>query len=175
MKFLDPNDALKQFGIYGTQDVADLGAGSGHFSIHAARRLDGGRLYAVDIQKDMLSRLTAEAKADGLTNLHPLWGDLARARGVPLADATIDRAIAANVLFSLDDRDAFVQETKRLLRPNGKVLIIEWRGDVEGGPHPKHKISPEVALSLFSRHGFQKECDIDAGDCHYGMILALVR
>jgi len=171
VKFLDPNDALKQFGVYGTQDVADLGAGAGHFSLAAARRLDGGRLFAVDIESEMLARLVSEAHSAGLTNMHPLWGDLARSRGIPLGDDTIDRAIAANVLFQVDDRDAFVQETKRLLRPGGKVLVIEWKEGVPGGPHQTHKVSPDVALSLFRRHGFQKECDIDAGECHYGMIL----
>ena len=65
VKFLDPHDALKQFGVYGTQDVADIGTGSGHFALHAAKRLDGGRLFAVDIEKEMLSRLVAEARHAG--------------------------------------------------------------------------------------------------------------
>lgn len=171
MKFLDPKDALKQFGVYGTQHVADLGSGSGHFSLAAASRLEGGRLYSVDIEKEMLSRLVSEAKSIGHTNLHPLWGDIAKARGVPLADGAVDRAIAANVLFQLDDRNAFVEEAKRLLKPGGKILVIEWKEKAEGGPHHHHKVPEEVALALFGRHGFVKEGNIDAGDFHYGMIL----
>ena len=171
MKFLDPNDALKQFGIYGTQDVADLGAGSGHFSLAAAGRLEGGRLFAVDIEKEMLSRLVSEAKDIGHKNIHPLWGDASRKGGVPLADETIDRVIAANVLFQVDDRNGFVEEARRLLRPGGKILFIEWKENADGGPHPKHKVGEDVALALFGRHGFVKERDIDAGAYHYGMIL----
>ena len=171
MKFLDPADALKQFGVYGTQEVVDLGSSSGHFALAAAKRLEGGRLFAVDIEKEMLSRLVAEAHAGGLHNVHTLWGDVAALTGIPLAGETIDRAIAANILFSVDDRDAFVQEVKRLLRPGGKVLLIEWRESMPGGPHPKHKVSEEVALALFRRHGFEMERSIDAGDMHYGMIL----
>ncbi len=171
MKFLDPKDALKQFGVYGTQHVVDLGAGAGHFSLAAASRLEGGRLFAVDIEKEMLSRLVAEAHAGGLHNIHTLWGDISRLTGVPLAGETIDRAIATNVLYQVDDRNAFVEEVKRLLRPGGKVLLIEWKESAQGGPHQKHKVAEEVALALFRRHGFEKERDIDAGDMHYGMIL----
>jgi ubiquinone/menaquinone biosynthesis C-methylase UbiE len=174
MKFLDPNHVLKQFGVYGTQHVADFGSGAGHFALAAARRLDGGKLFAIDIEKEMLARLVSEAHTHGLHNVHPLWGDVSRLTGVPLAGETIDRAIATNVLFQVDDRDAFVQEMKRLLRPGGKVLLIEWKESVQGGPHHKHKVTEAAALAIFRKHGFEKEKDIDAGDVHYGMILVRV-
>ena len=171
MKFLDPKDTLKQFGIYGTQDVADLGSGSGHFAMAAAPRLDGGRLFAIDVEKEMLARLVSEAKDRGHTNIHPIWGDISKCRGVPLADECVDRAIAANVLFQVDDRNAFIEEIKRLLRPGGKVMLIDWQNTHDAGPHHTHKVSKDVALALFGRHGFVKERDVDAGDFHYGMIL----
>lgn len=170
MKFLDPVDALKQFGVYGVQDVADLGAGAGHFALAAAGRLEGGRLFAVDIEKDMLARLVTEAHSAGLTNVHTLWGDLARLSGVPLADAAIDRAIAANVLFTVADRDVFVSEVKRLLKPGGKVLLIDWKSTHAYGPELNNKVTEEVAVALFNKHGFKKERDIEVGDLHYGMI-----
>ncbi len=171
MKFLDPNDALKQFGLYGTQHVADLGSGAGHFALAAAKRLEGGTLFAIDIERDMLKRLVDEAHLGGLTNIHALWGDISRLTGVPLAGETVDRVIATNVLYQVDDRNIFVQEVKRLLRPGGKVLLIEWKESMQGGPHAKHKVTEDTALALFRRHGFEKERDIDAGDVHYGMIL----
>ena len=170
MKFLDPNDVLKQFGIYGTQHVADFGAGAGHFALAAARRLDGGRLYAVDLEHEMLARLVSEADRLGHKNIFPLWGDTAKRGGVPLANDTVDRAIATNVLYQVDDRNAFVEEVARVLRPGGKVLVVEWKHDAPGGPHPTHKISPEIMLALFGRHGFIKESDVDAGGYHYGII-----
>ena len=171
VKFLDPNDALKQFGVYGAQDVADLGSGAGHFSIAAAKRLEGGRLFAVDVEKDMLSRLVSEARSAGLANVHALRGDLAKLSGIPLGEASVDRAIAASVLFQVDDRDAFVQEVKRIVKPGGKVLLIDWKGDHPYGPHHAHKVGEDAALAVFARHGFSKERDIEAGDLHYGMII----
>ena len=170
VKLLDPNDALKDFGVYGAQDVADLGSGSGHFSLAAAKRLEGGRLFAIDIEKDMLKRLVDEARSIGLKNMHALQGDLARPSGIPLAADSIDRAIAASVLFQVHDRDAFVDEIVRILRPGGRVLLIDWRTDHAFGPHHTHKVSGDVAEARFSRHGFKKERDIEAGEMHYGMI-----
>jgi len=171
VKILDPKEVLRQFGLYGAQDVADLGSGTGHFSIAAAERLEGGRLFAVDVEREMLNRLVDEAHRKGLINVHALHGDMARLSGVPLGDASMDRAIATSVLFQVDDRDAFVQEIKRIVKPGGKVLLVDWREDHSFGPHHTHKVAPDAALALFSRHGFTKESDVDAGDLHYGMIL----
>lgn len=171
MRFLDPNEAIRQFGVYGAQDVADFGCGSGHFALCAAKRLDGGRLFAVDVEKEMLERLQSEAKHHGHKNIHTLWGDVGRLGGVPLGDQSLDKIIASNILFQVDDRDAFIQEVKRLLRRGGKVLLIDWHEGENFGPHKHHKISKDSAHKFFERHGFIKEQDIDAGDYHYGMIL----
>lgn len=171
MAFLDPNHVLKQFGIYGAQDVADFGVGGGHISLAAAKRLEGGKLYAVDLEKEILARLVAEAQLRGHTNVHPLWGDFSEPRGVPLKDESLDRIIIANTIHGIDDRNGMILEAKRLLRPNGKILLVEWRDDAIGGPHSKHKVPEDVALSIFGRHGFKKESDVDAGEYHYGIIL----
>lgn len=171
MNFLDPAKVLQEFGVYGTQDVADFGAGAGHFSLEAASRLDGGRLFAIDIEKDMLSRLVTEARLRNFDHVHSIWADLAQIGGVPIADESFDKAIAVSVLYEVDDKDAFVQEAKRLVRPGGKILLIDWKDDSIFGPHKERRISESNALSLFKKHGFEKEKNIDAGSYHYGMIL----
>lgn len=171
MKFLNPREALKQFGLYGAEDVADLGSGAGHFSLAAAERLEGGRLFLVDIDKDMLARTLGDLREKGHTHVHSIWGDLAKHKGVPLADESLDKAIAVNILFAIDDRDAFVREIKRLLKPGGKVLLVDWHHGHNHGPLRHHKLSADEAHTLFKRHGFSKQKDIEAGDYHYGMIL----
>lgn len=170
MNFLDPESVLREFGLYGALDVADFGAGAGHVSLAAAKRLEDGRLFAVDIEKEMLRRLVAEAGQQGMRNLHGVWGDAASHKGVPLADETLDRALVINMLHAAHDRDALVKEAHRLLRPDGLVLLVDWHKDAAFGPHDHHRVTPEVALAIFRRHGFEKERDIRAGDFHYGMI-----
>ena len=171
MDFLDPVKVLQEFGVFGTQDVADFGSGAGHFALEAARRLDGGRLFVIDIEKEMLMRLVHEARSRNFDHVHSVWGDLGNIGGVPVADKSFDKIIAVSVMFEVDDRDAFVQETKRLVRPGGKVLLVDWKEDSTFGPHPDSRISEIEALSLFKKHGFEKEKDVNAGDYHYGMIL----
>jgi SAM-dependent methyltransferase len=171
MDFLDPAKVLQEFGVFGTQDVADFGAGAGHFSLEAAKRLDGGRLFAIDIEKEMLARLVSEARQRNHNHVHTVWGDLARIGGVPVADKSFDKIIAVSVLFDVDDKDAFVQETKRLVRPGGKVLLIDWKEGTTFGPHHHTRVSEMDALTMFKKHGFEKEKDVNAGDYHYGMIL----
>lgn len=171
MKFLDPESVLREFGLYGALDVADFGAGAGHISLVAAKRLEDGRLFAVDIEKDMLRRLVSEAGHSGLRNLHSVWGDVASHKGVPLADETLDRVLVISTLHAAHDRDALIKEAHRLLRPEGLVLLVDWHTDADFGPHEHHRVAPDVALSLFRRHGFEKERDVNAGDFHYGMIL----
>ncbi len=175
MNFLNPEDALKQFGIYGAQDVADIGSGAGHFSLAAAKRLEGGRLFAIDIQKDMLTRLDSLASDASIKNIHTIWGDAGVYKGVPLADGSLDRAMVVNILHSAEDRDVLAKEVRRLVKSDGKVLLIDWHDTAHMGPHPRHRIDEATALGFFTRHGFEKEKDIDAGGYHYGMILKVVR
>lgn len=170
MKILNPHDVLREFGVYGAEDVADVGAGSGHFALAAAKRLEGGRLFAIDVEREMLKRLVDEAALRGIGNLHALAGDAAKLSGIPLGDAAVDKAIAASILFQIHDRDAFVQELKRIVRPGGKVLLIEWKDDHGFGPHHTHKVSEDAARALFGRHGFAIERAVETGDLQYGMI-----
>lgn len=171
MDFLEPSKVLKEFGVFGAQNVADFGAGAGHFTLEAAERLDGGRIFAIDIEKDMLSRLKSEAHERNHTHVDTIWGDLAKIGGVPITDQAFDKIIAVSILYTIDDKDAFVQETKRLVRIGGKVLLVDWKQNVIFGPHYQTRVAEEEALRLFRKHGFEKEKDIDAGQYHYGMIL----
>ncbi len=171
MKFIDPTYVLRQFGVFGAQQVLDVGAGAGHFSLAAAPRLEGGRLYSVDVDAGMLKRLVDEARRLGHTHIHTICGDACKPKGIPLADNIVDKILATNVFFQIDDRDAFVAEMKRLLKPQGRILVIDWKDDHTLGPKSSHKVKRSDVLSLFARHGFVHEKDVDAGDYHYGMIL----
>lgn len=172
MIFLDPRHVVRQFGVYGRDEVADFGAGSGYLSLAAAERLDGGKLYAIDVDKEILARLAADAQHLGHDHVHTLAGDIACIGGVPLKENSVDKVIASNVLFQVDDRDAFIQEIDRVLRDEGKVLVIDWSDNHNLGPRDSHKVSRDDIVDHFTRHGFTCEKDIDAGECHYGMILS---
>lgn len=171
--FADPKHIVGQFGLTEGMHVADLGAGAGYYSIAAAGRVGvSGRVYAVEIQQDLMERTAREAKASGFENVEVIWGDVAVQGGTKIADSTLDAVITANVLFQVADKEAFVTEIKRILKPGGRALIIDWAGSFAGmGPQAADVVSKDDARVLFKRLGFAFEREIDAGAHHYGFIV----
>lgn len=152
--------------------VVDLGAGSGFYTFAAAEALKGsGVVYAVDVQKELLDRVLREAQHAHLTNVQIIWGDIDRAGGVKLADWTANAVIIANVLFQIADKKTLFAQAKRLLKPGGKVLLVDWAVSGGGGPGAKEYVPETTARALAEGAGFKFEKSISAGAQHYGMIL----
>src|SRR3989344_1115259 len=97
--FSDPASNLAKLGLVDGQKVVDLGAGSGFYSIEAAKKVgSSGRVYAVDVQKDLLERLRSVATTNGVRNIEVVWGNAEKIGGTKLREALSDRVIASNVL-----------------------------------------------------------------------------
>ncbi|MFA5933924.1 MAG: class I SAM-dependent methyltransferase [Candidatus Paceibacterota bacterium] len=170
--FADPESNVRQFGLEHNMYVADLGAGTGAYSIAAAHMVMGGRVYAIEVQKDLLEKIRTEAVKQHLSNIECIWGNIENPKGTKLRDHAVDAVIASNVLFQVEDRDGFIKEIKRILKPEGKVLIIDWSDSFGGmGPKGDSVISESKAKELFEKHGFTFDKDISTGAHHYGMIL----
>ena len=169
--FVEPEKNLQQFNLSPGQQVADLGAGSGFYTLAAAKLVGGaGRVFAVEIQKDMLSRLKNLAAAEHLSNVEVIWGDVERLGGTNLKDNSVDRAIVSNLLFQAENRAALVEEVKRILKPGGKSMVIDW-SDSSGLIGSGLKLVPkDETVKLFEVAGFSQEKEINAGDHHYGLI-----
>lgn len=170
--FLEPHNVIEQMELQSGMHVADLGAGTGELSILAAKAIgNAGKVYAVEVQKELLERLKNRAREARANNVEVLWGDIERVNGTHLRDAAVDAAIASNVLFQVADKNAFVAEIKRILKPGGKVLVVDWRESFGGmGPHIEHVVTEVEARSLFEKLGFRFVKKIDAGQHHYGII-----
>jgi ubiquinone/menaquinone biosynthesis C-methylase UbiE len=170
--FSDPQSNVNQLALTPGMKIADLGAGSGFYTIAAAKSVGGsGRVYAVDIQKDLLAKVKTEAARQNLTNIEVIWGDLEKVGGTKIQDAYIDALIISNILFQIEQREPFFQEIKRILKPNREVLFVDWSDSFGGlGPHPNSIIPQVQAKEMFEQHGFVFVKNIGAGDHHYGMI-----
>jgi len=168
--FSDPVNNLKQFDLRENMIVADLGAGSGFYAVAAAKMVPMGKVYAVEILPDLVTAVRNKAKEAHVSNLEVLVGDLEEDHGSKLADATANRVIASNILFQLDRKDDFIKEIKRVLRPDGQVLLVDWSEGGLMGPRQDAVISKETAREMFEIRGFEFVRDIDAGEYHYGMI-----
>ena len=170
--FSDPRKNIEQLGLTPGMKVADLGAGSGFYTYAAAFTVgDGGRVYAVDIQKDLLSKIKNEGAKQHLFNIETIWGDLEKVGGTRLQEHLLDAAIVSNVLFQIENKENFFKELERILKPGRHVLLVDWAdGDSSIGPKGDKIITEAVAKKLFEDHGFVYVTNIQAGDHHYGMI-----
>lgn len=172
MTFANPQSNLAQFELKPGLHVADLGAGSGFYTLLAAKQVrERGRVFAVEIQKDLLDRIRNEAARNELHNVEVIWGDIERRGGTRLRDESVDRVIASNILFQVDDKDSFVSEMHRILKTKGQALLIDWSDASSiSGPDQNHVVSKRDAIDLLGRNGFALEREIHVGAHHYGLI-----
>lgn len=173
MAFALPGDIISNFSIDEGMNIADFGAGSGIYSIMAGRLVkDSGRVYAIDVNKDMLLKLKADAAKQKIFNIEIVWGNVEVLGGTKLASKIVDRVIISNILFQAEDKDGVVKEAARLLKPNGLALVVDWSGSYGGlGPKPDAVVSRDIALKIFLDNGFALVRDIPAGDYHFGFIV----
>ena len=170
-RFVQPEVVTTHFHLREGDQVADFGAGSGFF-LQALSRVVGpsGRVYACEIQRELVAKLGDVARAEGLTNVDPLWCDLEEPGGVKIADGALDTVVIINTLFQLEDKAATLKEAARTLRSGGKLFIIDWTESFGGlGPQPDHVVSESEAKALTESQQFVFERSFDAGDHHYGL------
>lgn len=174
--FSHPHKNTDQLGLLPGMKVADLGAGIGAYAIPAAQAVgDKGRVYAVEVQRDLVSKLKMHAEQARVHNIEYLWGDIEKRGGTHIGDGLVDFVILANVLFQVADKIALALEVRRILKKGGKAAVIDWKESFGGiGPAVQEVVSEGKAKELFSQHGFQYVRGISAGDHHYGLIFTKI-
>ena len=152
--------------------VADFGSGPGFYSIPAARAVGpSGRVWALDVQKSMLELVRSKAKSQRLLNITALWADLEVKGGSQLAAGVADAVIVSNILFQTKNKKIMFEEAFKILKPGGRVAIIEWSSSAGGsGPRPDMVVTKEETEKLLAEAGFKREKEFSAGDNHYGLL-----
>jgi ubiquinone/menaquinone biosynthesis C-methylase UbiE len=136
----------------GSETVVDYGAGSGVLSIPVARGLPEGKVHAVDESPEMIEHLRRRLEETGLANVRP---QLVRENSLDLESGSVDRVLAVNLLHEVVGETA-LQEMRRVLRPEGFLLAVDWRADVERkeGPPAEVSLTPEAAREMLEQAGF---------------------
>lgn len=170
--FMEPSAMLAVCNLQSTDSVADFGAGSGFLSRAAAALVPQGNVFAIEIHRDIVARLTREATEMHIGNLHPLWGDIEINGGSKLGDASMDFVIMSNILFQLDDKEGCMHEALRVLKPGGRMLVVDWSESFGGmGPRPEAVFRKEQAEALCAKVGLTMMTDrLEAGEHHYAIL-----
>ncbi len=173
MDFAVPDSNVKQFELREGMQVADLGAGSGHYALAAAHMVgNSGGVHAVEVQRDLLHRIRDQAALEGLHNVEIIWGTIEEEGGTKLRDESMTAAILSNTLFQVEDKEGTLREAYRILAPNGRLLIVDWSESYGGmGPEENAIVTESKARELAESAGFTYDRAIDAGVHHYGFIM----
>jgi len=152
--WLPPAEVIGALAVQTVDAIADIGAGTGYFSLPLAQATgEGGRVYAVDAQADMLTLLQKKLNAGAISNIDLVRAE-AEATGLP--DASCHLVFLANVWHEFADRGAVLHEAKRILKPGGKIAVLDWRPDVAPPPGPPidHRLSVSSAEDSLPTAGF---------------------
>lgn len=165
---LNPSLTLEKIGLEQNHVLCDIGAGSGIFTIPAAR-ITRNKVYALEIDEAMLAIIGEKAKTEGLANI-----ELIPVRGNTLAipDQTVDITLLVTVLHEIPDQSNFLQEVSRMSRVRAKVAIIEFhKRETPMGPPVGRRLGKEKVTGLLAANGWQVEKDFDLGDNFYCLVL----
>lgn len=145
-----PHEVVQALKLAPDAAVADIGAGTGYFSVRLAHMTPKGRVYAVDIEPDMVKYLGERAQKSGLANLTPVLGAADDAR----LPAKVDLALLVDVYHHIGNREAYFRKLAGSLKPGGTVAIIDFTKDSPIGPPPESRLAPREVRAEMERAGY---------------------
>jgi ubiquinone/menaquinone biosynthesis C-methylase UbiE len=146
-----PDEVLDALHLQRTDKVADIGAGTGYFSVRIAKRVPDGTVFAVDIEPNMVRYLAERAKREHLNIVVPV---LASADSPNLPEP-VDLVLVVDTYHHMQNRVAYFSKLRQLLRPNGRVAIIDFKVDAPEGPAPQFRNPPEKVTAELEQAGYR--------------------
>lgn len=143
------------------ETVLEIGPGTGYYTLAVASWLEpGGTLHIFDLQQEMLDHTMGRAQAAGVANLEPRQGD---ARRMPYDDGTFDAAYLVAVLGEVPDQRAALRELRRVLKPDGRLVVGELLGD-------PHMVTARALARLAAETGLRFERRVGPRFGYFGVL-----
>jgi ubiquinone/menaquinone biosynthesis C-methylase UbiE len=165
-KWQDPEAILTGIGLKPGHVLIDMGCGEGFFSMPAARIVGpSGKVIGVDINEKALSHLEERSETERLTNLVLV---VSKAEEAAVCDGCADFVLFAIDLHDFEDPGKVLQNAKRMLKPTGRLIDLDWkRKMMKIGPPIWIRFDEEKATGLIEKAGFTVESVSDSGPMHY--------
>ncbi len=166
---LPPSETLISLGLTAGVDFADIGCGIGYFTIPAALIIGPlNVVYAVDPSIEMIEEASKRADEAGL---HHITFVHSEPMDFKIPKSSIDFALVANVFHEISEKENFVNQLWSILKPGGKVALIEWNSQIkEMGPPENHRISEDRTDQWMLSGGFAIKSTINIGEMFYGKV-----
>jgi ubiquinone/menaquinone biosynthesis C-methylase UbiE len=145
---------LPNLGLKTGMTVCDLGCGNGFYTLPIAQLIGAqGRVFAVDIQPEMLELLREKFERVGVANITPILGSAFDPR---LPDESVDLILLVDVYHEFSYPEQMLARMKSALKPEGRVALVEFRAEDDTVPiKPEHKMSKEQIMKEFPANGFK--------------------
>jgi len=164
---LSPEKTLKRIGLDEKDVVVDIGAGSGIFTISAAK-MTVNSVYAFDINSEFLEIIDEKARKEGLDNVVAMK---VSDTGYNLKENIADLVLMSTVLHEIADKATLLDEIKRIMKDTGKLAIIEFhKRETTMGPPVAHRLSKDEVATICGKHGFKASDEFDLGDNYYCIV-----
>jgi len=146
-----PDDVLDALQLARTAYVADIGAGTGYFSARIVKRVPEGKVFAVDIEPDMLRYLGERAHRERLYVLQPVQASA----NSPNLPEPVDVVLMVDTYHHIDNRIGYFSRLKSRLRPGGRLAIVDFKADEPDGPPPERRLLPEKVRVEMEQAGYR--------------------
>ena len=170
-RYFHPKKTLESFGLKKGMILLDLGCGYGTFSIAAARIVGrSGLVYALDIDKKMISRVGKRAQLMSLRNIKPMVTDISKLKNVKLPKC--DFVLLANVIHGSRNRVKLLKEARRFLKSGGRTVVLNWKVDASTPRGPSMNLRPteEDTLEYLRKAGYKEAGVLDVPPFHYAVV-----
>jgi SAM-dependent methyltransferase len=149
-----PDQIMDALAIAEASIVADIGAGSGWFTIRLARRVGpNGIVYAQDVQPEALTAVSRRVTAEGLTNVRTVLGVGSDPR---LPAARLDAVLIVDAYHEIEDRVTMLRNLARSLRIDGRIGVVDFKLEGGGpGPPTEERVPPETVIGDAERAGLR--------------------
>lgn len=146
-----PDFVIQSMNIEPNDIIVDIGSATGYFPVRFAKVVHRGNVIGVDVEKDMVDYLNDRAQKEGINNLISILGEFHD----PKIPEPADIVFICNTYHHIDDRVTYFKNIKSKFRPDGKLVIVDFRkGDLPVGPPDKQKISPKHVIKELEKAGF---------------------
>ena len=149
-----PDDVVAALALAPEMTVADVGAGTGYFTMRLARAVPEGSVLATDIEPDMVRYLGERARREHLDNVRAV---LSAPDDPRLAPASVDRILIVDTWHHVGGRVAFAKKLAAALRPGGTIAIVDFTMESPHGPPRHHRLAPAAVIAELGEAGLVAE------------------